>query len=337
MLAVGLALTACVGGPAEEPVPSASLPGVYLYVPETSPEVAERCGLLEEAPGVATHAELPPPLREALPFGEYLSCLYPGATLLVDPRPELPLGEPRVQVLAAGSVAAARAARGQDTGIECSVPIEPVYEPECGPAINPGASCLPDEIDETWKGYGKGGCGTWATAMCNRVLRLTDPQDGVTKDEWNDIAPKIGQDDDGSADFDGQAEYYKKMGYCVETKKFTGDKASYEEMEKYIDEGCDVKLGFWKRVKNEDGSVELVNGHFETVLEADADKRSCKTNSWGDISDVTGGADGGFTHSGADSMNDRPGETDLWPADSTEVEVQYICPCSVTGGTPEWI
>lgn len=185
-----------------------------------------------------------------------------------------------------------------------------------------GTDSLPG-MDENWAGYGSGGCGTWATAMCNRILGKSEGE--VTQGEWNDIANGIGQDANGGSRMSNQSKYYEDKGYCVSESKFGGSEADYQEMEDQIDDECDVKLFFWTR--NADGS--FTNGHVETVTSADAESGSCTTNSWGHEATVSGGNDGGFDHS-RDGTAFRDGAgNELWPAGSTEVWVQYVCECSV--------
>lgn len=189
-----------------------------------------------------------------------------------------------------------------------------------------GTNALP-ERDETWDGYGEGGCGTWATAMCDRILGETSADEEVTKEEWNRIAEKIKQKNGGSK-MSEQSKYYEDKGYCVEEKKFGGSDADYDEMVEKIDDSCDVKLFFFKR--NADGTYS--NGHVETVTEADASENSATTNSWGKEASVSGGSDGDFDHSeDGESFKDSEGNK-LWPADSTEVWVQYVCECGFFEG-----
>lgn len=187
-----------------------------------------------------------------------------------------------------------------------------------------GTNTLPT-MDESWKGYGQGGCGTWSTAMCNRILGLTDPDTEVTGDEWNGIADGIGQNDSGGSKMSDQSKYYEDKGYCVNEKKFGGSEADYQEMADEINDSCDVKLFFWTR--NADGSFS--NGHVETVTSADAGSRSCTTNSWGEEATVSGGNDGGFDHSRDGSAFQDALGNELWPAGATEVWVSYVCECSV--------
>ena len=189
-----------------------------------------------------------------------------------------------------------------------------------------GTNGLP-ERDGTWDGYGEGGCGTWATAMCDRILGETEVDSEVTKEEWNDIAEKIKQTNGGSKMSD-QSKYYEDKGYCVEEKKFGGSHGNYEEMVEKIDDSCDVKLFFFKR--NADGTY--TNGHVETVTGADAGNDSATTNSWGKEAEVSGGSDGDFDHSeDGESFKDSEGNK-LWPEDSTEVWVQYVCECGFFEG-----
>ncbi|MBI2083743.1 MAG: hypothetical protein HYT76_09310 [Deltaproteobacteria bacterium] len=178
-------------------------------------------------------------------------------------------------------------------------------------------------MDASWKGYENGGCGTWATAVCNRILGEAEGE--VSQGEWNKIADGIKQNADGGASMSDQSKYYEDKGYCVTEKKFGGSEADYQEMEEEMDDECDVKLFVWKR--QEDGS--FVNGHVETVLSVDPESRSCTTNSWGVEADVQGGNDGGFSHSSdGETFQDSEGNK-MWPEDATEVWVSYVCECSL--------
>lgn len=184
------------------------------------------------------------------------------------------------------------------------------------------------ERDASWAGSESGGCGTWATAVCNRILGITDSDSEVTKDEWNDIAGDIGQNDSGGSKMSDQSKYYEDLGYCVNDKKFGGSEADYTEMSEQIDNNCDVKLYFWKR--NADGTY--TNGHVETVTGADADNQTATTNSWGNQGTVSGGDRGGFDHSlDGTQFQDSTGN-ELWPADGTEVWVSYVCECGFFEG-----
>ncbi|MBI2339858.1 MAG: hypothetical protein HYU99_05785 [Deltaproteobacteria bacterium] len=197
----------------------------------------------------------------------------------------------------------------------------------CALPVGAGTDSLP-EMDESWVGSATGGCGTWATAMCNRILGITDADSEVTRDEWNDIAEGIGQNDTGGSEMTGQSSYYEDLGYCVHNKKFDGSAEDYAEMEEKSDEECDIKLYFWKR--NSDDTYS--NGHVETVTDVDADAETATTNSWGNEGTVSGGNDGDFDHSldGTQFHDDEGNE--LWPADSTEVWVSYVCECGFFEG-----
>lgn len=186
-----------------------------------------------------------------------------------------------------------------------------------------GTNGLPSGMDATWSGYGSGGCGTWATAMCNRILGRASG--AVTKEEWNEIATGIGQNATGGSSQANQGAYYEGLDYCVEVKKV--DKNDYSDLQEKLGENCDVKLFFWKR--NADNTYS--NGHTETVTAATS--TSATTNSWGQSATVSGGSDGDFSHTGGAFSN----SSTLWPAGSTEVWVQYICQCSVFESFARWL
>jgi hypothetical protein len=187
-----------------------------------------------------------------------------------------------------------------------------------------GTQGLPPGIDNTWSGYGSGGCGTWAVAMCNRILGDTPSSQAVSKEEWNGIAKGIKQNATGGSMTDDRSAYYKDKGYCVEDKRFDGTTADYEDMIKKRDDGCDIKLAFWKRLPN----GTYVNGHVETVTGASLG--GATTNSWGNQGIIEGGSKGGFKHSeDGKSFKDPATGGKLWPAGSTEVEVSYVCKCGV--------
>jgi hypothetical protein len=190
------------------------------------------------------------------------------------------------------------------------------------PATATGTQGLPEGIDGTWSGYGKGGCGTWAVATCNRILGDTPASSPVTKDEWNGIARAIKQDADGGSTVPDRSAYYEDKGYCVVDKRFDGTAAEYQELTDKHLEGCDIKLSFWKR--KADGTY--VNGHVETVTGASLG--GVTTSSWGKQAIIEGGSKGGFKHSeDGKSFRDEQGNP-LWPAGSTEVEVSYVCKCN---------
>ncbi len=195
----------------------------------------------------------------------------------------------------------------------------------CGPQdpVEAGTNGLPTGMTADWSGANSGGCGTWSTAMCNRVLGRTAGE--VTQDEWNAIATAIGQSAAGGANMTGQGTYYEGQGYCVQAKKF--NQGDYAEIQEKLDAGCDVKLFFWKR----EAGDTYANGHTETVTAATS--TSATTNSWGQSATVSGGSDGGFSHTGG-AFNDS---STKWPAGSTEVWVQYVCECSAFESFARWL
>lgn len=200
----------------------------------------------------------------------------------------------------------------------------------CALPVGAGANSLP-EMDESWIGSANGGCGTWATAMCNRILGETDSDSEVTRDEWNEIADDLGQGEDGGSSMTNQSAYYENLGYCVHDKKFSGSAEDYAEMSEKVDDQCDVKLFFWKR----NGDDTYSNGHVETVTGADADAETATTNSWGNEGTISGGDDGDFDHS-LDGTQFRDAEGNgLWPADGTEVWVSYVCECGFFEGVAQ--
>jgi hypothetical protein len=183
----------------------------------------------------------------------------------------------------------------------------------------PGTESLPPGIGRTWTGYAQGGgCGTWATAMCNRILGDT-PDGPVSEDEWNRIAIDQKQDPNtgGTSPVD-IASYYRDKGYCVADQKFGGASSDYQAMLDKFNKGCDVKMMFYTR--NADGTYS--NGHVETVTGVSLG--GATTNSWGQQGIVQGGSNGGFSHS--PQFNDQNG-ANVWPANGTDVWVSYVCKC----------
>jgi hypothetical protein len=190
-------------------------------------------------------------------------------------------------------------------------------------AVGPGGETLPPGIGQTWTGYTQGGgCGTWATAMCNRILGDT-PSGPVGEDEWNRIAidQKQNPNTGGTSPVD-IASYYRDKGYCVADQKFGGGTSDYQAMLDKFNSGCDVKMMFYKRGAN--GSYS--NGHVETVTGVSLG--GATTNSWGRQGIVQGGSNGGFSHS--PQFNDATG-ANSWPANSTDVWVSYVCKCGTFG------
>jgi hypothetical protein len=214
-------------------------------------------------------------------------------------------------------------------------PVEPVEtaapedsEPDPFPTTHGGlAGRNPTPPEYTsWIGGSSGGCGTWSIAMCDRILGRTDATTQVSQDEWTGISTEIKLDPtDGSSSRYDRAAYYQARGYCVAEKRFDGTPEDYEELMEKVHSGtCDVKAMFYKRLPDE----TYVNGHVEVVV--GASNTGFLTNSWGHIGVVEGGSQGGFSHSGDGQwMKDaaNPGEK-VWPAGSTEVDVQYVCPCT---------
>jgi hypothetical protein len=185
-----------------------------------------------------------------------------------------------------------------------------------------GMDLLP-RMDASWSGSGNGGCGTWSTMMCNRILGKVNKNTAPTRREWNTTARGINQDRNGGSTTTGRSNYYERAGYCASFKKFDGNRASYQEMAKKKKQGCDVKLAFWRKTR--DG--RYVDGHVEVVTSVNLRGRpSATTNSWGKRATVQGGSNGGFSHS-----EDRRGghfRGGTWPAGSTYTRVEYYCKCS---------
>jgi hypothetical protein len=202
--------------------------------------------------------------------------------------------------------------------IGCAAP-DPNAPPQDAPVSGgPGTDTLPVGIGPSWTGYGpgKGGCGTWATAMCNRILGDT-PAGPVTHDEWDRIAIDQKQDPNtgGTSPVD-IASYYRDKGYCVAEKKFGGSTADYQAMLDKFNEGCDLKMMFYKR----NASGPYTNGHVETVTGVSLG--GATTNSWGSQGIVQGGSNGGFSHS---PQFHEPSGANVWPAGAPDVWVSYVC------------
>ena len=178
-----------------------------------------------------------------------------------------------------------------------------------------------------FEGSRAGGCGTWSTAICNRILGDTDPDAPVDQIEWNEIARDIKQGVDadpqraGGSSVQDRDAYYRDKGYCVETKRYGGSPADRQELsQKVVDEKCDVKLQFAQINPAPPPAPRFINGHVEIVTGITA--RGIQTNSWGHDGYIQGGADGGFTHS-------DPSSASLWPPNQTRVTVSYVCKCGL--------
>ncbi|MCR9204387.1 MAG: hypothetical protein NXH75_07415 [Halobacteriovoraceae bacterium] len=192
--------------------------------------------------------------------------------------------------------------------------------------VSAGRNAMPAGIDGTWSGSGSGGCGTWATMMCNRILGKTKAKKAPSKKEWNRVARGINQDSSGGSFVSDRANYYENAGYCSSHEDFAGDTASYKKMSDLIQKGCDLKLAFWKR----NGNGTWSNGHVEVVTGVSISQRgvgSATTNSWGKTGIIRGGQSGRFSHSeDRRGGNFNPGGN--WPANSTDVTMEYVCECT---------
>lgn len=233
------------------------------------------------------------------------------------------------------------------TGVGCMATDQPAHVPEPGPD-EPADTEVPADTDapETfppthtglpgrnptppgytaWVGGAQGGCGTWSIAMCDRILGRTDATSQVGEAEWTSISTEIKLDPtDGSSNRFDRAAYYQARGYCVAEKRFDGTPEDYAELQEKVHSGtCDVKAMFYKRLPDE----SYTNGHVEVVV--GAANSGFLTNSWGHVATVEGGSSGGFRHSGDGAWmtdDDNPGEK-VWPPGSTEVVLQYVCPCT---------
>lgn len=189
----------------------------------------------------------------------------------------------------------------------------------------PGTNPWPSGADG-WAGVPQGGgCGVWATAMCNRILGVSSATRPPDEAEWDAIAAAIQMKEDGGSNRIDRANYYRDRGYCVSMERFDGDADDYETLVEKVQSGsCDVKLAWGRRTL--DG--EYVNGHTEVVTGATSS--AILTNSWGHVGILEGGSAGGFKHNGEGRWFPAD-ETDggvLWPPGSTEVTVSYVCPCT---------
>ncbi|MBL8742782.1 MAG: hypothetical protein JNK04_16855 [Myxococcales bacterium] len=171
----------------------------------------------------------------------------------------------------------------------------------------------------SWFGAAGGACGTWATAMCDRILGIRDPNTQVTEQEWDQITVGINGESDGSSYPDGRVGYYAARHYVATRERFDGTAEDYEKMAARSQDGCDIKLEYYRRLPG--GQYD--NGHIETVTSVEGGV--AHTNSWGKISAVSGGSLGGFSH----TNGAFPSSATVWPADSTEVIVVYVCEGSV--------
>ncbi len=183
--------------------------------------------------------------------------------------------------------------------------------------LTTGTEKIPDNVDA-------GGCGVWATAMCDRILGLRNG--AVTQGEINSIAQEL-ETQDRATEVDNISRYYTSRGYCVTKERFGGSAADYQKVADKLGQGCDIKLFFGKWSGQGDEKI-YENGHGETVVGADANDNTITTNSWGSQATIRGGSDGGFDHSGDVEGGLRlEGEPELWPETHTYVSVQYVCTC----------
>jgi hypothetical protein len=217
-----------------------------------------------------------------------------------------------------------------------------------GSAVQPLPPGFDKNPDAGWKGTNKGGCGVWATLMCNRILGVDGEGDGklsepADKDEWNKTAcgddrngdhdtqdpgetAGVDEDGDGATTMSDEARYYRQRGYGVSLSDFGGSASDYADLKEAKDRGCDVKLVFAGYHTFPDGHREHFSGHVETVTDVDTQTNTATTNSWGQSAQVSGGSNGGFSHSEADGMGHDNFRQNTWPRDSTQVYVQKICP-----------
>lgn len=208
------------------------------------------------------------------------------------------------------------------TDIRCAPQPEP--PPPAPPPMHSGpdgTNATPDGY-RSWMGGATGGCGTWSVAMCNRILHRTEPSSQVTQTEWDGIATSIRQDATGGSFTEDRSKIYRDAGYCTVTQDFRGTAEEYAEAARRFGMNCDLSLAFWKRT----GPNAWTNGHVETITAVGTN--SFTTNSWGHPATVTGGTAGGFRHDRpAGQMVERGTTTTLWPADATDAEITYVCPC----------
>ena len=204
---------------------------------------------------------------------------------------------------------------------------DPIFDMAESPNfVSAGRNPVPKR-DATWHGSKGGGCGTWATMMCNRILGKTNAKAKPNKKEWNKVAKGIGQKANGGSNINGRADYYENAGYCSSFESFSGNTNSYKKMAKLIKKGCDLKLSFWKRKRNggfTNGHVEVVTG----VRISAKGKGHATTNSWGKPATISGGNNGGFSHSEDNPKGHFSHLKGAWPVNKTEVVMEYVCKCS---------
>jgi hypothetical protein len=302
-IAVGLSAAAC------SPSDISSAPPPAQMTP-SSPDAASG-----EAPSPFGYLVVPPPPSNTdLPYPS-IQDFYGGKTIAFDNSDPV---DPQF-IAAYDSDEDARAAMHDPSPtLACVAP--PTMQGALATGGPPGVSGLPGNFPSPgFEGSGHGGCATWATAVCNRILGDTDPNAPVDQVEWNDIAKKIRQRPDSDLLAPGGtfppdiAKYYSDKGYCVASKNFSGSDADRKELgDKFVTEHCDVKLMFMDRIP------PGANGHIETVTGITA--KGIQTNSWGTDAYVLGGSSGGFSHS-------NPNFAGLWPPNLTDVGVMYVCPC----------
>lgn len=189
---------------------------------------------------------------------------------------------------------------------------------------DPGTNPVPSDYPSAqYTGSKGGGCGTWATMMCNRILGVTDPAKPVDKGEWRDIARGIGQNAGGGSSTAAQAEYYNQLGYCSSTHRFTGTQADYQTVAAQLKKGCDLKI-----ISYREGPEGQSDAHVETVTNVydNGGQMVLEMNSWGDRATITGSSSGGFHH----SSSGRNFSAGKWPRNETSVAVQSTCPCDAS-------
>ncbi|MEC7290237.1 MAG: hypothetical protein VXW22_09140 [Pseudomonadota bacterium] len=187
-------------------------------------------------------------------------------------------------------------------------------------AGTPGTDRLPGDYGDGWSGSAGGGCGTWATAMCNRILGKASG--AVTKSEWNTIAAGIGQNAGGGSNATNRAAYYQSEHGCdTSHSTYTGSAADHAFIKKKLQEGYDLKLRFYEIIYNEAGDiVDYDHGHVETVTGATTSggERIVITNSWGNQARIRGGTRNNFSHSKYPNT---------YPKSKTLVRLDVVGPC----------
>lgn len=184
------------------------------------------------------------------------------------------------------------------------------------------------------------------------------------QEEYKDLTKALGTTL-GATPLTFTAQYYASKGYCSDYRVFGGTDEEYDEVSKALAAGCSIQLSFGKTINSilDPKSSSFLTDpclHIENVVGVCLDPKTncmqnaqatCKqgrtqenvdpfwwngdplpskafiTNSWGGFGCISGGSLTNFHHSRTPAFS-KSAQEQCWPPDSTDIFIDFICPCT---------